>query len=243
MNVIRLLRSGILGTAIFSALVLIAAQPAERNGINLARFDVSKLPREMVSEYLSPMEFRMLGFTKKGWIVLWDKDTRTETDSGCYVEMHVLNLTNDSDIDSVNSDSCEISEEKRQRFIDRWQPKLSASSSLERFPLYAEGDKLIAEVRVRKEMEGEFDEYYGDVWLVSKERGEKKIGTISDRRSNPNFAEIIGFIRSPLEDRIAVVVGFPSRTHGSTKLDLIAYQVIGVHLGVGFLSPHRPNSR
>src|SRR5437762_1649064 len=85
--------------------------------------------------------------------------------------------------------------------------------------------------------------YYGDVWLVSKERGEKKIGTISDRRSNPNFAEIIGFIRSPLEDRIAVVVGFPSRTHGSTKLDLIAYQVIGVHLGVGFLSPHRPNSR
>ncbi len=171
MNVIRLLRSGILGPAIFSALGLIAAQPAERNGINLARFDVSKLPREMVSEYLSPMEFRMLGFTKKGWIVLWDKDTRTETDSGCYVEMHVLNLTNDSDIDSVNSESCEISEEKRQRFIDRWQPKPSASSSLERFPLYAEGDKLIAEVRVRKEMEGEFDEYYGDVWLVSKERG------------------------------------------------------------------------
>src|SRR5206468_6748820 len=211
MNVIRLLRSGILGPAIFSALGLIAAQPAERNGINLARFDVSKLPREMVSEYLSPTEFRMLGFTKKGWIVLWDKDTRTET-------------TNDSDIDSVNSESCEISEEKRQRFIDRWQPKPSASSSLERFPLYAEGDKLIAEVRVRKEMEGEFDEYYGDVWLVSKERGEKKIGTISDRRSNPNFAEIIGFIRSPLEDRIAVVVGFPSRTHGSTKLDLIAYQ-------------------
>src|SRR5947208_16003718 len=147
---------------------MISVQPAERNGINLSLFYVYNLHREMVSEYLSPMEFRMLGLTKKGWIVLWDKDTRTETDSGCYVEMHVLNLTNDSDIDSVNSDSCEISEEKRQRFIDRWQPKLSASSSVERFPLYAEGDKLIAEVRVRKEMECEFDEYYVDVWLLSK---------------------------------------------------------------------------
>lgn len=169
-------------------------------------------------------EVRAIGFSKDGKFAYSECYLSAE-DGKWTVDSRITDLVADTYVRNiVQSDTNALT----QNGIDIHQ-KLEMG----KFPIDQNGDQYSVVITTRPDdyYDGKVDKYV--VWLHSKVRGKKEIGTISAFHVQcPPRA--VAYLKSPFEDRIAVVVGSPYMTPGDTDIREISHAVFGAHLKVGF---------
>jgi len=184
-------------------------------------------------------DIRIWGWSKNGNVAL---STEEDSNAGiAVVQFSIINLVTDETIFNLNNDdafrklsSDELNEDYNAS--DFYEAEMSAilaamknngivehHTPLLAFPLVIDNFNYTALVRVTEENE---DEKTFDI-IVSRNGKEKTVSTVT---IPSYFSEdnIIGYFKSPFENRILVVSGATKSSHS------VSYRISGCHLNVGF---------
>ena len=106
--------------------------------------------------------------------------------------------------------------------------------TLHKYPFNEENDliQVVPPISNANEMDIETDGI--DISLSSRDKGTKKIGTLGPRYGGPHLPEVLGYIQSPFEKRIVVVVGYFNRGWEREKLTQAKIEIFGASLISGF---------
>lgn len=194
----------------------------------------------------SGFQFRPFGWSADGkfaWLECRDIDGR----GGTVYTYTVYDAVEDAGVFTVADDSYDwgtdvepTAEESWKRSADEVSAALekngivqAANIAVSAFPLLRSGDRYTASLKVRNDPSS--DEFADDrvqgytLSLSSRNRGSKVV-TTKDKVGAAKV-EIAGYILSPLEPRILIVIAEQKRAFEGYEEDLFFY---GAHLGLGF---------
>ena len=218
---------------------LAAAQAVQADGYSLP-------PVVTAAAGGSGFQFRPFGWSRDGtfaWLESRDIDGRggtvyTYTVYDAVEDTAAFTLSDDSfdwgtDVDATVEESWKRSADEVSAALEKYGIVQAADIVVSAFPLLRSGDRYTASLKVRNDPSG--DESADDrvqayaLTLSSRNRGSKLV--TSKDKVGAAQVRIDGYILSPLEPRILIVVSEQKRAFEGYKEDLSFY---GAHLGLGF---------
>jgi hypothetical protein len=197
-------------------------------------------------DFSTGFQFRPFGWSRDGkfaWLESRDIDGRggtvyTYTVYDAVEDAVVFTLSDDSfdwgtDVDATVEESWKRSADEVSAAMEKYGIVQAADIVVSAFPLLRSGDRYTASLKVRNDPSG--DESADDrvqayaLTLSSRNRGSKLI--TSKDKVGAAQVWIDGYIPSPLEPRILIVVSEQKRAFEGYEEDLSFY---GAHLGLGF---------
>jgi len=191
-------------------------------------------------------QFRPFGWSADGkfaWLESRDIDGRGGTVYRYVVydaveDKEVFTHADDSfdwgtDVDATEQESWSRSGNEVSAALAQYGIVQTPGIAMEAFPLQRAGDRYTASLKVQndpsaQEGDDEIVQSY-TVILLSRSRGSKVVTTADQVKASKVWIE--GYVLSPLEPRILVVVGVQSRAFEGSETSHVFY---GAHLGVGF---------
>lgn len=229
-------------------------QPVEVNLNRLVRRTFPRYFRTGRYEELAAESFFPIGWSKDGKFAYYTEPV--DEACGCYfAELYILDLKKDKTLWSINYNSDSLDEakkEKRPYSLDTlWRARRELFSdnlnknaiepqgrfALLSFPLRYKGDQLTPHLSIQENKDEESRPYgivsKATLQLSSKRNGKKTLFEKSYLEALPLDLKVLGYIRSPYEERIAVVMlevyrGYEGPPHtGQIK-------IVGASLATGF---------
>jgi hypothetical protein len=231
-------------------------QPAELKLEAIAKRRFTSYRRQRPGEDFGAESFYPIGWSKDGNFAYYVEPV--DEACNCYfARLDILDLKTDKVLWSFDYDSEFIDEEmKKQRpwsFDTLWKANQKLFSDKLRehgieqqgrfqllsFPIAYKGDQLTADLKTKnKEKATEEESWYGIInkatlQMTSKSQGRKTILEQSYPEAMPLYVGVVGYVKSPFEPRIAVILmeitrGYEGPPHtGQVK-------IAGAHLETGF---------
>lgn len=229
---------------------------------NPSEVSIDRLVRKTFRDYFPRGGYEQLG-AESFFPIGWSKDGKfafyTEpVDEAChcyFAELYILDLKNDKILWSINYNSDFLDEAKKEKrpysLETLWQSKRELfSENLNKhqiepqgrlavlsFPLTYNGDRLSTNMSIVENPDEESRPYgvvrKATLQLRSKRSGKKTLSEKSYAEAMPLDVRVLGYIKSPFEERIAVVLlevfrGYEGPPHtGHIK-------IVGASLNTGF---------
>jgi hypothetical protein len=138
-----------------------------------------------------------------------------------------------TDVDATEQESWSRSGDEVSAALAKYGIVQTPGITMEAFPLQRAGDRYTASLKVKNDpsaQEGDDQVVQSySVILSSRSRGSKVVTTADQVKASKVWIE--GYIRSPLEPRILVVVSVRNRALEGYETSHVFY---GAHLGLGF---------
>ncbi|MDH3973810.1 MAG: hypothetical protein OEV42_05985 [Deltaproteobacteria bacterium] len=192
-----------------------------------------------------------LGFSKDGWLAYTSKKTDYEFNKKlkmcntppCY-DARLINISCDpecySDTPTQKGDNCYCRSGLSTKDLENHAIKAISKYLGGKFPAKVNSGQYDMVIKVNAgeqvSISGEnVFKSWAEVWITSKEKGEKRLGVIHDHNTSyPETTRPMGWLQDPFHNRLVVIAGYVVEKDESNKPIRVEYKLFGADLNSGF---------